>query len=83
MVCLAYLPIFSMNTADLLSNIMRGACSGTTCGYLFRNSLFITLKCARYIFQFIMHCIHLQHYIDKMDLENVCNDQLVHIDKKR
>ena len=31
LVCLMYFPLFSIHIADLISNIMRGACSGTTC----------------------------------------------------
>ena len=49
MVCLVSFPCFYMHIADLISNIMRGAWSGTTSVYLFRNSLFRILKCARSI----------------------------------
>ena len=47
LVCLVYLPLLAIYTADLPYNIMRGACYGTTSRSLFRNSLFITLKCTR------------------------------------
>ena len=45
MVCLIYLLLLSIHTADLLSNITRCDCSGTTSGSLSRNSLFSILKC--------------------------------------
>ena len=35
-----------------------------------------------YLFlQFMLHCIHFKHYIEQLDLEYVCNDKLVHLDK--
>ena len=44
LVCLVSYTFLATHTADMLPNIMRGACSGTTYGSLFRNSLFIILK---------------------------------------
>ena len=38
-----------MQIANLLSNITKGACYGTTSACLFKNSLFSTLKCGREI----------------------------------
>ena len=29
----------------------------------------------------MMHCIHFQHWIGKLDLEYVCNDQLAYLYK--
>ena len=49
LVGLVSLPLLYMQIADLPSNIMRGACSGTTYGSLFNNLLFIILECARSI----------------------------------
>ena len=49
LVCLVFFPCLDMHIADLISNIIRGAWSGTTSVYLFRNSLFRILKCARSI----------------------------------
>ena len=46
---LVNLTLLSIHISDLLSNIMRGDCYLTTSRSLFTNSLFITLKCARYI----------------------------------
>ena len=46
LVCLMYLLLLDVHTYDLLSNIMRGACSETTSGYLLIDSLFSILKCA-------------------------------------
>ena len=47
MVCLVSLPLLSRHKDDLLSNIMRGYCSGITSESLFMISFFIILKCAR------------------------------------
>ena len=47
LVCLMYLTLFAIHTAYLLSNIIRGLCSVNKLKSLFRNELFITLKCAR------------------------------------
>ena len=44
LVCLVFLPFLSMQISDLLSNIMRVDCYGTTAGSLFDNSLFSILK---------------------------------------
>ena len=49
LVCLVSLPFLSIHTSGLQSNILRGACSGITSGYLFKNSLFRIMKCARAI----------------------------------
>ena len=49
LVCLMLLPLLAIHTYDLLSNIIRGSCYGTTSGYLFNNSLFGILKCDRSI----------------------------------
>ena len=49
LVCLVYLPFLAMQIADFLSNIMGGACSGTTYGFLFNNSLFGIMKFVRSI----------------------------------
>ena len=42
-----YLPLLTTEIAGFISNILRGACSGTTYVYLSNNSLFSILKCAR------------------------------------
>ena len=39
----------NFHIADLISNIIRGACYGTTYVSLFNNSLFSIMKCARSI----------------------------------
>ena len=44
---LVYLPLLSMQIADLPSNIIRGVYSGTISGSLFNNSLINILKCAK------------------------------------
>ena len=49
LVCLVLLTLLAIHTAYLLSNIMRGACYGTTYVSLLVNSFFIILKCARSI----------------------------------
>ena len=49
LVCLVYLPFLSIHIADLLFNIMRGACYETTYVSLFKKSSFITLICDRAI----------------------------------
>ena len=49
LVWLMSLPILAIHTYDFISNTMRSACCGTTSGSLFRNSLFIILKCGRSI----------------------------------
>ena len=43
LLCLVYLPLFSIHTAYLLSNIIRRDCSVTTYVSLLNNSLFIIL----------------------------------------
>ena len=48
-VCLFSLPFLFVHTADFISNIMRGAYSGTTYVSLFLRSLFNILKCAKAI----------------------------------
>ena len=47
LVCMVSLTFLDINTAYFISNIMRGACSGTKYGSLFIGSLFRILKCAR------------------------------------
>ena len=47
MVCLESVTLLTINTEDLISNIMRGNCSETTYVSLFDNPLFIILKCDR------------------------------------
>ena len=49
LVYLVSLPLLAIHTVDLLINIIIGACSGITYGYLFNNSLFSILKCDRSI----------------------------------
>ena len=49
LVCLVFLPFFSIHTSYFLSNIIRGYCSRTTYGSFLGDSLFIVLKCARVI----------------------------------
>ena len=49
LLCLVSLPFLATNKDDLLSNIMRGACYGTTSGSLFRNSIFSILNFSRSI----------------------------------
>ena len=49
LVCLVSLPFLSIQTADLLSNIVRGASYGTTYESLFKNSWIYILKCAKVI----------------------------------
>ena len=44
LVCLVSLPLFFVNTSDLLSYIIRCACYGATCVSLFRSSFIIILK---------------------------------------
>ena len=44
LVCLVSLPFLALQKSDLLSNMMRGDCSGTTYGFLFVNLLFIIMK---------------------------------------
>ena len=44
---MVYLPFLAIHTADLIYNIIRGACSGTTSVSLFKNSLFRIQKFAR------------------------------------
>ena len=45
LVCLVSFPLFSIHTADFISNIMRGSCNRTTYGSLFISSLFRIMKC--------------------------------------
>ena len=47
LVWLVSLPLLAIQTADLLSNIIRGDSSGTISVYLFYNSWINTLKCAK------------------------------------
>ena len=47
--CMVSLPFLTIHIADLLSNIMRGACFENTYVSLFRNSSFSILKFARAI----------------------------------
>ena len=49
MVWFLFLPLLSIHIADLLSNIIRVACSGTTSVSLFNNSLFSIMECDRSI----------------------------------
>ena len=49
LVCLVYLPFLDINTADLPSNITRGASYGIIYGSLFNNSWINTMKCAKAI----------------------------------
>ena len=45
LVYLEYLPLLAIHKDDLIYIIVRGAFYGTTYGSLFKNSLFIILKC--------------------------------------
>ena len=47
LVCLISLPFLDIHTSELISNITRGAFSGTTYVFLFISSLFRILKCAK------------------------------------
>ena len=49
MVCLVSLPLFAIHTSDLISNIIRSDCFGTTFGSFFINLLFNLMKCDRAI----------------------------------
>ena len=49
MVCLVSFSLLDIHTSYLLSTIIRGACYGTTYGFLFISSLFRILKCANSI----------------------------------
>ena len=49
LVCLVYLPLLAINTADLLSNIIRRASYGTISVSLSKNSLINILKCGKSI----------------------------------
>ena len=47
LVCFVSLSLSAIHIDDLPSNIIRGACYGTTSGFFFKNSLFSILECAR------------------------------------
>ena len=53
LVCLVSFTFLDINTADLLSNMMRGFCSQTIYGYLLITSLFSMMKFAKFI-----HVVH-------------------------
>ena len=57
LVCLVSLQLLSMQMDDLLPNIMIGDYYGTTSVSSLNNSLFIIIKCARYI-----HAVHYALY---------------------
>ena len=49
LVCFVFLPLFAIHSDDFISNIIRGACFGTTYGSLFITSFFRMMKCAKAI----------------------------------
>ena len=76
LVCLAYLPFLAIHTEDLLSNIIRGAASGTISGSLLKNNELISLKFIKPLLQYMLRCTRFLNLIEKLLLEHVCHGKL-------
>ena len=81
LVCLVSLTLSAIHKSDLLSNIIKCACSGTT-NIIFSKTYYLaSWSFLEPFLQCMLHCTSFWDYYEKLCLEHMRNNQLVHFDK--